>query len=133
MNSCYWLLNHTPTEQQRQELLSVYNMEKILFPPKEITSFWRDIPSLPFLPKDQMEMVFHWFDTMDKNDVAVVEGEMTATFSLVSFLWKRGVVVLSSVTERHARETRNGEKVVRSYVFQHICFRAYQKFSLEEG
>lgn len=133
MITCYWLLNHKPTEGQKKELQDSFQVEKIVFPSESISSYWESIPPVPLLSIEHMENICYWLSSMKKDDVAVVQGEMTATFYCVSFLLERGNKVLSSVTERHADETRTGETIVRSYVFRHLCFRPYRQCKLREG
>lgn len=56
---------------------------------------------------------------------AMVEGEFTLAFYVVTALSARGVPCYAATTRRVATEGRSGDAVVRSSVFEFVRFRRY--------
>lgn len=124
INKCYWLLNHEPTENQKEELRTRFNAQ-VVFPSSDIVERWKNIPTNVSLDLDYFEPILSWVSQMENNDIAVIQGEMTATHYLIKELNNKNKRVFASVTDRVAKEERIGEKVIRSYIFEHKCFREY--------
>jgi hypothetical protein len=124
MRKCYWLLNHKPTEKQKQEIETRFSAS-IVYPPQNLISTWSSLPLAEKLPDLLINSFEEWLNRMVEGDIAVIQGEMTITYHLVSELRKKGFSVYSSVTERVASEEINGETVTRTYIFRHVIFREY--------
>jgi hypothetical protein len=122
------LLNHPLTQNQITELETVFNSGRIVYPPAGVSSAWGGIPAEKSLSAEHLRPFTQWLSAAHEGDCVVLQGEAGATFALVDFALSRGLVPLHSVTQRVARENRDGEKVFRSYVFEHICFRRYRYF-----
>lgn len=127
MKVCYCLLNHTPTLAQHEELHDSYGVSDVIFPDEYITNIWRNIPTTAEIPKETLDALLNWLSSMDSNDIAWVQGEMTATYWVVSKLQEAGIKVIASVTERKAREEIKDGKVMKISEFEHIRFRYYRK------
>ena len=74
--------------------------------------------------------VVDWLAAAQAGDVLIVQGEFGATFMIVEYALKKGLVPVHAVTKRVAQESRAGEIVRRQYIFEHVCFRKYTCFPL---
>lgn len=129
MTHIYILLNHSLTDRQTAELHKTYGDDAVLeYPSAEIKAFWSQVPTEPTLPQNEIDRIVQWLSHAKPDDVLIIQGEYGATFYLVSLALKRKMKALYAVTKRVNTETREGEKVLRSYVFEHVCFREYKLF-----
>ncbi len=127
MNKCYWLLNHPPVQAQIDDLKANYNVVEILFPPKDVEGRWGSVPTTKEIEREFFIPFEEWFSTIDKEDVAVIQGEPTASYALITTLIERGIKVLAGITERKSCETTVDGRVIKTSTFEHVCFREYKK------
>ncbi len=124
----YCLMNHEPTAKQLYELKTEFGSEHVKFPIDRIQKIWAHIPTDRKFNKKLLYEVIKWIDSIEKGSVIIIQGEAGVSFALVLHARQRGLIPVHSVTERIARETRNGEQITREYLFEHICFRKYTSF-----
>jgi hypothetical protein len=127
--NAYCLLNHVLTANQIGELENNFGVERIIYPEPELSAAWGNIPTEKTLTTGHLLPFSRWLSAATNGDVVVLQGEAGATFALVDFCLSRGLVPLHSVTRRIAQESREGEKVLRSHVFEHVCFRRYRYYA----
>ena len=128
MKKVFCLLNHELTPKQIEELQSSFNAEQIMYPSTQITSLWSGIPTDSELKKSHIEPVTSWLQEADAGDVIVLQGEFSATFIIADFALKKSLIPVCAVTKRVSQEVREGEKVTKNYIFEHICFRPYRYY-----
>jgi hypothetical protein len=102
-----------------------FGATEIIYPPALISALWSEIPTDRELTKALFEPLAAWLGNAVPGDTLVLQGEFSATFALADFAFQKGLIPVCSVTKRIAREVREGEKVYRNYVFEHIVFRRY--------
>ena len=130
MTSVFCLLNHTLTGRQLQDLQDTYGADVRLFtPPDAVSKLWAQVPPEGALSKELLRPVFSWLETSAEHDVIIVQGDFGATFAVVDWALSHGRVPLYATTQRIEAEERDGEKVYRHYVFEHIGFRPYQRYA----
>lgn len=129
MKKAYCLLNHSLTENQVKELLEEYKVLEIKYPDAELSAKWAQIPPSKNLDMNVIRSVLIWLQNAEKEDVLIVQGEFGSTFYIVDYALKNGLKPLYAVTKRVAEEKRNGEEVIKQYVFTHCCFREYKYYS----
>lgn len=127
--TAFCLLNHELTQKQRDELHSTYGVETILQPPEDVSRIWAQMPADRELNKNTIEKIIAWLSNGQAGSIVVVQGEFGATFAIVDYALKKGLVPIYAATKRIAKETRNGEKVHREYIFEHVRFRKYRQYS----
>ena len=59
-------------------------------------------------------------------DVALVQGDFGATYSIVNFCKKNGIKAIYATTKRTIKESMVGDKVVKNSIFEHVKFREYR-------
>ncbi len=132
MPRTFCLLNHQLTQRQVEELARVYHSEETILPDGELSGLWAQIN-----PEHDVDplvgRVVSWLESAREGDLLVVQGEFGATFRLVDYALKRGLVPLYATTRRVAREARDGERVHREYIFEHVRFKKYEYFREGHG
>ncbi len=138
MASVFCLLNHQLTEKQVSELKTRFGVEKIIYPPEEISDLWKQVPAEDDMLSEKiaciLKKIIEWLHNPDCScsgygkDFLVVQGEFGSVFMLVGYALEHGMRPLHAVTKRVASETRQGEIVHREYMFEHVCFREYHSW-----
>lgn len=129
MPKTFCLLNHILTQNQISELQKRFSSEEIVYPDENLSGQWSQIPP----EQDNGEIigkVAEWLKNSgaESGDLFIVQGEFGSTFALADFALKNNLVPLYATTKRVAKETREGEKVKREYIFEHVCFKKYRYF-----
>lgn len=129
MPRTFCLLNHALTQNQIAELRNKFASQTVLFPQKAVSLEWSQIDPEKS-NEDIVLSVVRWLKTCEakKGDLFIVQGEFGATFKLVDYALKNGLVPVYATTRRVAKESRSGEVVRREYVFEHVCFKKYGYF-----
>jgi hypothetical protein len=122
------LLNHALTERQKAELSADFACGRIIYPPEELAAAWSGVSTEKELTRAFLKPFADWLSGAAPGDVAVLQGEAGLSFALVDFALRKGLVPVHAVTRRIALESREGEKVLRQYEFEHVCFRQYKYF-----
>ena len=126
MIKIFTLINHILTQRQLKELNQLYGADcKIIYPPQDIKDYWAQVPPLPILEDNQICEITQWLEQANKGDVLLVQGDFGATFTIVDYALKKGLIPIQSVTKRVETEEYDGEKVFKHYIFMHECFRKY--------
>lgn len=125
MSKVYCLLNHELTNNQILELKEKYDASNIIYPPKEVSVSWSQIPAIETLDMTTIKQVVSWLKGVCADDLFIIQGEFGSTFMLVDYALRRHMVPLHAVTKRIETEEVEGETVKRHYEFKHVCFRKY--------
>lgn len=129
MQKVFCLLNHELTPKQMEELQTSFGANEIIYPSAQTASFWSGIPTDKELTKSQFEPITAWLRQAEAGDIVVLQGEFSATFIVVDFALQIGLIPVCAVTKRVSQEIREGEKVIKKYIFEHICFRTYRYYN----
>ena len=122
----YCLLNHKLTENQEKELSEKFQSEKIVYPSAELSASWAQVPPTERIDHGIARRVVDWLSDAEEGDILLVQGEMGATFLLVSYALSHGLVPMHAVSRREESESVEGESVVKRHIFRHVCFRRYE-------
>jgi len=121
------LFNHTLTAAQKADARASLGVAEIVLPPDGIRELWSQVPPDAESLRDYLAPVWKWLsERATPGDFVLVQGEFGATFLMVNFCLKRGLVPVYSTTARQAVEKRlpNG-RVQIQHTFQHVRFRRY--------
>ncbi len=125
MRRCFWLLNHQILDVQKKDLKKSYGVDEFVMPTSAVADLWGNVPTSETIPDSYFEEIEAWFDDITPYDVAVIQGEPTASFRIVAYLLNKGVTVLAGITERKSVDRQQDGKVIKMSVFEHVCFRRY--------
>ena len=124
MKQAFVLLNHTLTGAQVAELEQRFGAEKIVNIPEDLQKRWANVPP-------EIESLEGWLQPFrdflsaagKSDDIAVIQGDFGATFSLVNFSLSLGLVPLYAASKRESSENTKGKKIS---LFRHVKFRRYR-------
>jgi hypothetical protein len=128
MSDVFCLLNHELTPNQKEELNSSFGAKNIIYPPPSISALWGAIPTEKELTKAHLEPLTCWLQEAKPGDTLVLQGEHSATFALADYALQKELIPVCAVTERTTQEVKEGEKVIKKNIFEHICFRRYRHY-----
>lgn len=122
-------MNHECTVAQREELETRFGVDELVLPGEAMSALWANIPCTSDY---HLDLVNAWLATVDSSDIAVVQGDATYSFYVVSALLAKKVRTFASVTERVVKEEKAGEMVRISRVFTHKLFREYHTAAMQQ-
>ncbi|MBP3562198.1 MAG: hypothetical protein J6J67_06850 [Treponema sp.] len=128
MSQAFCLLNHELTQNQIKELKEEFNVSQIIYPSKELSQLWSQIPPSKRTDKSIINKIISFLEFAKKDDVLIVQGDFASTFMIVDFALKNELIPICATTKRIAKESRQGEVVKREYIFEHVCFRKYEYY-----
>ena len=119
--------NHKLTNEQITDAHKSLNVDKIEYLPQELKEKWSNIN--PKFSEDEVykhiEAILHFIHKNVNKDYVLVQGEFTATFSVVDTIFKLGAIPIVATTERVVKEVTQGDKVIKITEFKHIRYRPY--------
>ena len=130
MKTAFCLINHQLTENQITELQEKYSVSNIRYPEHTLSELWSQIPTTQELDTTPIYAVVDWLGSAQSGDVFIIQGEAGSTFMLVDYALKNGLIPLHAVSKRVSKEIRVGEQIQKQNVFEHVCFRKYEYYSI---
>lgn len=121
------IFNHSLTDIQETDARDHLGVERIISPPGELQSLWRQVPADFEGIDGYLAPVKDWLSVQGRpGDFVLVQGDFGATWIMVNHAFKLGLVPVYSTTERLAEETITGDGAVRLvHHFRHRRFRRY--------
>ena len=128
MKTFHLLFNHTLTEAQKADAMKTWDVDTFEPLPTELQKLWSHIPA----DSDAKTMVAYLepvrrylTDAVQKGDVALIQGDFGASCLMASLVRKLGAIPVYATTVRRAVETKQGDRVLKTSVFEHVRFREY--------
>ena len=120
--------NHKLTNEQIADAHKSLNVDKIEYLPEKLKDKWGNIN--PEFSDDEVhlhiEPILHFIHkNVNIDDYVLVQGEFTASFSVVDTIFKLGAIPIVATTERVVKEVTQGDKVIKITEFKHIRYRPY--------
>jgi len=121
------IFNHSLTDIQETDARDHLGVERIISPPGELQSLWRQVPADFEGIDGYLAPVKDWLSVQGRpEDFVLIQGDFGATWIMVNHAFKLGLVPVYSTTERLAEETITGDGAVRLvHHFRHRRFRRY--------
>ena len=127
------ILNHNLTEMQKTDAKIKMNIDKIIEPPESINDLWANVSPEGELNIDKLQIVINWIKGKSaKNDYVLVQGEFGATFYIIDFCFKYGLIPIYATSERKYKEiVLSDNSIERRHIFQHVQFRKYKYWEIK--
>jgi hypothetical protein len=121
------VMSHQLLPKQKEELMSRFKVEKIIYLPEQLQRSWREIPSKGKMPEKSLDEIARWVKiTCSREDVVLVQGEFGAVFYLVDYILQQGFKAIYATTDRdYTEEILPDNAVLRKHLFRHETFREY--------
>jgi hypothetical protein len=125
MKTMFVLISPPMTDNQRTDAVERFGVEGFLFLD---TSAWSKIPAdaesvLPYIEGSEKSLR----EAAKPGDILFVQGDFGATFAMVQFAYRLGMIPVYATTERLAKEQVKGNDVITTRIFNHVRFRMYER------
>ncbi len=129
------LINHSLTTQQKKEIHTKLECQKVVNPPQKIQNLWKNISPDGPLNREEMEMIVNFIqENTQPQDFVLVQGDFGATFYIADFCLKNNLVPMYATTKREYNEkTGPNGTVERYHLFRHVQFRKYIPWEQNDG
>lgn len=126
------IFSHELTATQADDARASLGVCDFIKMPQALQDKWSNIPpELSNLDEFILDEFIAEFKNFIKTnakigDVALVQGDFGATYSIVNFCKKNGIKAIYATTKRTIKESMVGDKVVKNSIFEHVKFREYR-------
>ena len=126
-------MNHELSERQKEEVLTKLRAKNIFSLPEKLKEIWLNLSPYSVLDIRKLNEIITWLKgKASLGDYVLVQGEFGATFYLVDFCFKYGLVPLYATSKREYNElTLKDGFIKRIHIFNHIQFREYKRYMEE--
>jgi hypothetical protein len=128
MKAVYSLMNHQLTDKQTSELQTLYGADSFLEPPADIASLWAQIPAEQEITLALLSPVIAWLSDAVPGSPVIVQGEFGAVYAVVTWCLQHGLIPVYAASRRVSKEVREGERVIKMNIFEHVRFKEYKTF-----
>jgi len=123
------LMSHDMSKEQKLDAQNSLAISNIVEAPKDIKSIWANINPVGSLDQTELSKITNWIEqNSNTDDYILIQGEFGATFYIVDYCFKKGLIPVYATTKRRVTETREGEKVITNRVFVHEGYRKYIRY-----
>lgn len=123
------LMSHDMSKEQKLDAQNSLAISNIVEAPKNIKSIWANINPVGSLDKSELSKITNWIEqNSNTDDYILIQGEFGATFYIVDYCFKKGLIPVYATTKRRVTETREGDKVITNRVFIHEGYRKYIRY-----
>ncbi|MDY0223497.1 MAG: CRISPR-associated protein Csx20 [Desulfobacterium sp.] len=126
-NRMFLVFSHKMTRDQIRDAELSLGVTTLVEMPDNLKELWRQISPLPAKINDLLEPLRQWLETAaNPLDFVLIQGDFGATWLMVDFVFKQGLVPVYSITRREAGETVLPDGSVKmEHLFHHQQFRRY--------
>lgn len=123
------LMSHDMSEIQKNDAYENLKVTQIIKAPTQIKEIWGNVDPISDLDISKLNNVTSWIKNISqKGDYVLVQGEFGATFYIVDYCFKNGLIPVYATSIRRVEEIRQGEKVLTNRVFVHEGYRKYIRY-----
>ena len=120
------LFSHDLTPIQKKDAKLSYGIEAFISMPEELQRIWSNIPPMLQEIEPTLLPLEEWIEmSATQEDVVVIQGDFGATYAMVTFAKRLGIVPVYATTIRKTKEQEQDGKVVKTSVFEHVRFRKF--------
>ena len=121
MKKLVLLFSHQLTEKQEIDAKENLKCDKILYMPKGLKEEWQDLG----IGRELKEFKNFLEEVTTAGDYVLVQGEWGATYEMINYCKKQGLIPIYSSTKRAVEERKEGETIVKTSKFVHRGFVKY--------
>ncbi len=126
MKKMILLFSHKLTPEQIDDAKSSFGVEEFLTIDDELQNIWSNVPAdLEDIEEYLQPIRDFLIENMNRDDVALVQGDFGATCAIASFVnFLQGVAVYATTKRNVIEEERDG-KIIKTSIFEHVRFRKF--------
>ena len=123
------IMSHNMTKTQKEHAYNTLHISKIIECNIHIKNIWSNINPISSLDLSKLDIVIKWIkENTAQGDYVLVQGEFGATFYIVDYCLKKGLIPIYATSKREVIEEINEEKIITNRIFKHETFRKYVKY-----
>ncbi len=121
------MFNHTLLPEQEEWAREHLGADSIMEMSESLKEGWAQVPSTPDDLSAWAEPFLKWINEYGRSgDLVLIQGDFGATYMMVRYTFKRGLVPVYATTMRHAIETRMPDgRIKLEHEFRFCRFRKY--------
>ena len=129
MKRMFLCFNHELTREQIQDAKRNLNIDEFIHLPSSLKKLWQDIPPDLLDISSYLKPIIDWLKTTTREgDLILVQGDFGATYLIVQFAFKEGLIPVYATTKREVIEKKMPDgKVEMIHQFRHVIFRRYRQ------
>ena len=126
MKRMFLLFSHKLTASQEADAKDSFGVGEFVYLNEKLQKVWSNVPpSLEDL-KEYLEPIVDFLkDSLNSEDVVLVQGDFGATCYMARVVKELGGVAVYATTKRDVVEIKVGDKIEKKSVFEHVMFREY--------
>lgn len=130
LRKLFLIFNHKLTDEQKSSAFHTLKVDEIIYLPDDLQEIWSNIPPEGDLT-EEIKKVINWLNgNSSKGDYVLVQGDFGATFYLVDYSLKMGLIPVYATSKRTVLEEKDEHGVTKKVsIFKHVEFRRYRYFS----
>jgi hypothetical protein len=126
MSAMLLVFSHALTDAQKLDAKEHFGIETFVSLPEDLQLLWSNIPpELENLDEYLLPLKRYISKEVQEADMVLVQGDFGATCSMVRLVKSLGATALYATTKRIVSEKRDGGRVVKRSLFEHVRFREY--------
>ena len=126
MKKLILLFSHNMTDTQKQDAQSSFEVGEFVTLPDALQQLWSNVPAELENLDDYLEPVRNYLvETIESDDMVLVQGDFGATYAMASFVKSINGVAIYATTKRNVEEKEIDGKIVKTSVFEHVRFRKF--------
>lgn len=127
MTTLFLLFSHTITPDQEDDAKANWGVSSFVGLPNHFQEQFSNIPAELENLDDYLQPVKEWLlNHVKPTDLVLIQGDFGATYSLVDFCKKNGMIAIYATTERQSIDTiQPDNSILTQRVFKHKIFRKY--------
>jgi len=126
MKKLILLFSHNMTDTQKQDAQSSFEVGEFVILPDALQQLWSNVPAELENLDDYLEPVRNYLvETIEADDMVLVQGDFGATCAMASFVKSINGVAIYATTKRNVEEKEIDGKIVKTSVFEHVRFRKF--------
>ncbi len=129
MKRMFLCFNHELTREQIQDAKRNLNIDEFIHLPSRLKKLWQNIPPDLLDISSYLKPIIDWLKTKTREgDLILVQGDFGATYLIVQFAFKEGLIPVYATTKREVIEKKMPDgKVEMIHQFRHVIFRRYRQ------
>lgn len=126
-NRMFLIFSHKMTKDQIEDAENSLDVVSLVEMPDSLKELWRQISPLPERIETVLEPLRQWLEAVAQPfDFVLIQGDFGATWLMVDFAFKQGLVPVYATTRRKAKEIAQPDGSIKTeHLFQHQRFRRY--------
>jgi hypothetical protein len=128
MPKMFLLFSHKLTEEQIRDAKENLKVSGFIYLPENLQKLWSNIPPDIENIGSYLTPIKEFLKQHAKEgDFILIQGDFGATYIMVNWAFKNGLIPVYATTKRVVREINDNGKIITVREFKHCRFRRYEK------